>query len=249
MVWPFKATETNTGWEVWYTDGTPNGTFLVCDLVPGAGSSFPEDLIECKGRVFFPSANASERRGVVLDRNNRVPFSERSVWAAYRLVRQLTVQNGNVPVLGTRLTIEGNGPSGSLGLMFLGPTALPSPMVPGLTDGAACDWANVLQPGTAFTIFTTQSTSISLPVFDPESSGPDGRLGQSSGVVVRSDSDADRASIQRSSTRIRKRSPVLNLRSSARSMTVGRAPVGPLRPLCGILENARNPFVLGRSAI
>ena len=45
------------GDELWRTDGTVAGTFLVKDLVPGAFSGNPENFIEFKGKAYFQSGN------------------------------------------------------------------------------------------------------------------------------------------------------------------------------------------------
>jgi len=41
------------GLELWGSDGTPDGTVLVADIMPGAGSSMPESLVASGGRLFF----------------------------------------------------------------------------------------------------------------------------------------------------------------------------------------------------
>lgn len=41
------------GWELWVTDGTPAGTRLYADVVPGPSGSAPESLTEQGGRLFF----------------------------------------------------------------------------------------------------------------------------------------------------------------------------------------------------
>jgi len=50
----FAGTDFNpTGIELWVSDGTPAGTHLVKDILPGAGSAFPFDLTAVRDRVFF----------------------------------------------------------------------------------------------------------------------------------------------------------------------------------------------------
>ncbi len=41
------------GSELWATDGTNTGTYLVADIQPGPGSSFPSDINTVNGKVFF----------------------------------------------------------------------------------------------------------------------------------------------------------------------------------------------------
>ncbi len=49
----FQNWNAATGNELWRTDGTPEGTFLVADLLPGGASSSPTELTTIGDRVFF----------------------------------------------------------------------------------------------------------------------------------------------------------------------------------------------------
>ncbi|HYO13447.1 MAG TPA: ELWxxDGT repeat protein [Thermoanaerobaculia bacterium] len=49
----FAANDGIHGMELWRTDGTPAGTFLVSDIRSGPDSSEPQELTVFKGRVFF----------------------------------------------------------------------------------------------------------------------------------------------------------------------------------------------------
>jgi ELWxxDGT repeat protein len=49
----FVGWDVASGHEVWKTDGTPGGTALVADLAPGGYSSWPTDLTEHQGSLFF----------------------------------------------------------------------------------------------------------------------------------------------------------------------------------------------------
>lgn len=49
----FGANDGSTGPELWRSDGTPEGTFLVADLTPGPWGSEPNDLTEAGGLGFF----------------------------------------------------------------------------------------------------------------------------------------------------------------------------------------------------
>ncbi len=53
----FTADDGTTGRELWVSDGTARGTRQVADLVPGAGSSFPRDLVAAGDAVYFFAAN------------------------------------------------------------------------------------------------------------------------------------------------------------------------------------------------
>lgn len=53
----FSAIGTTSGREPWRSDGTPEGTYLIADLVNGAGSSNPEQFVRYRGEVFFVSGS------------------------------------------------------------------------------------------------------------------------------------------------------------------------------------------------
>ena len=56
----FPALDARHGWELWRSDGTPAGTWLVADLQPGREGSHPRGLVEMGGKVYFL---ASDIRG------------------------------------------------------------------------------------------------------------------------------------------------------------------------------------------
>ena len=49
----FVGFEPHVGYELWKTDGTTDGTTLVADVVPGSQSSWPAELTEVGGTLFF----------------------------------------------------------------------------------------------------------------------------------------------------------------------------------------------------
>ncbi|MFL6197161.1 MAG: hypothetical protein ACJ75H_23445 [Thermoanaerobaculia bacterium] len=53
----FSAWSPTAGDEPWITDGTPAGTRMVADLVPGAGNSYPRGLTVFAGRAWFSAAS------------------------------------------------------------------------------------------------------------------------------------------------------------------------------------------------
>ncbi|HEV7671297.1 MAG TPA: ELWxxDGT repeat protein [Thermoanaerobaculia bacterium] len=53
----FAADDGTTGRELWVSDGTSRGTRQVADLMPGAGSSSPRDLVATGDAVYFFAAN------------------------------------------------------------------------------------------------------------------------------------------------------------------------------------------------
>jgi ELWxxDGT repeat protein len=51
-----------TGQEPWVTDGTPAGTRLLSDIVPGSESSRPTDVVACGSMVLFSTTSAANGR-------------------------------------------------------------------------------------------------------------------------------------------------------------------------------------------
>src|SRR5262249_31713760 len=49
----YAASDGTHGTEVWRTDGTPAGTFMLKDICPGACSSRPRTLTSSNGLLFF----------------------------------------------------------------------------------------------------------------------------------------------------------------------------------------------------
>ncbi|MCB0013546.1 MAG: hypothetical protein KDE34_16650 [Anaerolineales bacterium] len=54
----FAARSELTGTELWRTDGTPEGTFQLADLVPSTGSSNPANLVIWQDQIFFSLSTA-----------------------------------------------------------------------------------------------------------------------------------------------------------------------------------------------
>jgi ELWxxDGT repeat protein len=57
----FDATDAAHGTEPWVTDGTPEGTRLLADLLPGPGSSWPRSLAGDGHRLFFDARGVDGR--------------------------------------------------------------------------------------------------------------------------------------------------------------------------------------------
>ncbi len=56
----FEATTANEGKELWRTDGTTAGTYLVADINPGTASSTPRGFFQFNGIVYFSATTAQE---------------------------------------------------------------------------------------------------------------------------------------------------------------------------------------------
>lgn len=53
----FVANDGLSGWEIWQSDATTQGTQLFIDLIPGNGSSFPNELTVVGDRLYFSATN------------------------------------------------------------------------------------------------------------------------------------------------------------------------------------------------
>src|SRR5262249_53417285 len=49
----FAAGDATHGYELWRSDGTAAGTYMVKDIVPGSSGSNPQNLIVVGGRLYF----------------------------------------------------------------------------------------------------------------------------------------------------------------------------------------------------
>ncbi|MFN7804972.1 MAG: ELWxxDGT repeat protein [Planctomycetaceae bacterium] len=60
----FSAADGSRGRELWSSDGTPTGTVMVSDIVPGAGGSDPYDLFDANGTLVFSASDGVSDREV-----------------------------------------------------------------------------------------------------------------------------------------------------------------------------------------
>jgi ELWxxDGT repeat protein len=111
----FAATDGVNGIELWATDGTDAGTYLVKDIVAGSGNSQPNNLIEFNGALYFTASSA----------NNAIPdlYKTDGTDAGTVLVRNLvadgiTLNIGNSSVIDQftvangKLFFRASGPAG-----------------------------------------------------------------------------------------------------------------------------------------
>ncbi|NES70226.1 MAG: hypothetical protein F6K24_35925, partial [Okeania sp. SIO2D1] len=55
----FRAFDGTNGTELWKSDGTPDGTVLVKDILPGSSDSFPDNLTNIDGTLYFRADNGT----------------------------------------------------------------------------------------------------------------------------------------------------------------------------------------------
>jgi trimeric autotransporter adhesin len=73
----FTADDGDHGLELWRSDGTAAGTFMVVDLRPGPGSSNPKEMAAFNGRVFFSADDGAS--GPALWQSDGTPAGTRLV--------------------------------------------------------------------------------------------------------------------------------------------------------------------------
>lgn len=179
---PYHVTDCGTGvcftaqtvtWdELWFSDGTAAGTTMLCTLDPG-GNAGPDQLTMCRGRLFFEAydpAYGRELFGVATPGASTAQLGS----GGRPDYPQLRTSNGGVPVLGTTVGIEGDGPVGYAAVLLAGGPALPVPLpnLPGFLEGG-CDWVG-LQAGTAITVGTLFSPSSTVWLAIPNNAAFEG---------------------------------------------------------------------------
>lgn len=58
----FRAGDSEHGHELWATDGTPEGTTLVKDIVEGSASSFPASLVDAGETIYLAATDREHGR-------------------------------------------------------------------------------------------------------------------------------------------------------------------------------------------
>ena len=58
----FAADDGTNGRELWRSNGTASGTFMIKDIYPGVTGSIPRDLVEANGLVYFTANNGNNGR-------------------------------------------------------------------------------------------------------------------------------------------------------------------------------------------
>ena len=91
----FVAAFQPTGYELWATDGTPAGTGLVKDLVPG-GNSWPHSFCALNGILYFTATDASFRTRLWRSDGTTAGTLEVAPAAAYGGCEEVAVAGGRV---------------------------------------------------------------------------------------------------------------------------------------------------------
>src|SRR5205085_5229185 len=63
----FRANDGSAGYELWQTDGTAAGTFLVKDINPGTPDALPNHLTNLSGQVYFAADDGQHGNELWLD--------------------------------------------------------------------------------------------------------------------------------------------------------------------------------------
>jgi ELWxxDGT repeat protein len=88
-------------YELWRSDGTPEGTYLVSDVNSGAGGSFPRELTRVDDHVYFTAENNTSEALWQTDGTYEGTFPIMVLgppppWPSYRPRRELTSANGKL---------------------------------------------------------------------------------------------------------------------------------------------------------
>lgn len=130
----FAATE-DFDEELWMSDGTPEGTQRVADLLPGSFSSRPRDLVNAQGRLYFEALSdlwfLEERLPGDANGDLAVDSDDLAIWADHFSQAPATFSEGDFNldgrVSGADYTIWADEAGGAVGVRFELPLA-PTPM-------------------------------------------------------------------------------------------------------------------------
>ncbi len=145
--------------ELWFSDGTATGTQRLCDIDPNASSN-PRDFVVCDGKLLFVADHPSVGRELMWIQTPGAVQTELGVGSRPDHPT-LRVHGGAVPVFGSTIQLDAQGPAGHVGFMIAGLSQLPRPQVPFAWGG--CDWVGALTP-TAFSFGTSAQPGFSVPL-------------------------------------------------------------------------------------
>jgi ELWxxDGT repeat protein len=123
----FSANDGVHGAELWTSDGTPEGTILVKDAVPGAASSSPRQITAAPGGAYFVGTAAGRSQLWWTDGTE----------AGTRLVKELAGGFSRLTAAGTRLFFAGNDRTHGSELWISDGTDVGTRLVVDLTPGAS----------------------------------------------------------------------------------------------------------------
>ncbi len=114
---PSGKSTVSQGQELWVTDGTTQGTFLVKDIAAGTASSEPSMLTNLDGTLYF-AAREQPGSQVLWKSDGTAAGTQRVL---NNIVVNLSSENGPMPVAAGKLFFHSFGPTGDLELYAFAP--------------------------------------------------------------------------------------------------------------------------------
>jgi ELWxxDGT repeat protein len=102
----YVAPNGTSGWELWTSDGTKNGTKMLRDINPGVANSDPTDLTVLKGKVYFRASDGTH--GFELWRTDGTTSGTTMVKDAYPGAGDGVESEGELVATSTRLYFPGD---------------------------------------------------------------------------------------------------------------------------------------------
>jgi ELWxxDGT repeat protein len=133
----FFASDDERGEELWATDGTESGTYLVKDIVPGEDSNSTYELLSVGERVFFSMSDFSISSQYSLQFGTELWTSDGSEGGTYMVRNIAPDSQGSFPngfhAIGNRLLFTADAYNGRGRQLFI-------------TDGSRSTFSNLAQP-------------------------------------------------------------------------------------------------------
>jgi ELWxxDGT repeat protein len=154
----FSGTTPVHGADLFLTDGTPDGTILLKDIVPNAASSFPDDFISFNGWVYFTAVSTG--MGRELWRTNGTPEGT-------TLVKDInpgsassnTIGEYNLAPLGNQLIFAAKGNANGIELWKTDGTAAGTVPVKDINPGIPDSKPTYLWPAGNVLLFTAETAA------------------------------------------------------------------------------------------